>query len=426
MSPRFKTIITNAVLFCAGLLLWGAALEVGSRWWLRHYGDQLDRAMLLLEADTELLWRQKPYFCGTFEGRPVRTDAKGLRDGASRDFNSAPQRILVLGPSSTFGWGVGQNDPYPQQLENLLEKEYPGAAVLNAGEIGYSAAQGLALYKLRLRQLKPGLIVIAYGANDPDRHRFFSNSPEPDACLLSPPEALKRKLNCLAQHGRQLTIPYFKTIYLASRLSGKIKTGFSCPAQQAAPVPPLRQPPEEFKQSLLALARAASDNGARLLFVTTAHNFPAAPLLPKNMEQQSALLQDKAAQALDSGQASEAAALLAQAAQLNPYDAKTRYLLSAALARQGQCIQARRETAVARRLEQYRLHADYAAYNKIVKEAAALSGAAVLDLENRLAGAQASEIFLDPIHFSVKGNALVARELQGIIESRKLLKEDKK
>lgn len=421
MSPRSQNLLINAALFCAGLMLWGAALEGASRWWLRNHGDQLDRAMLLLEPDSELIWRQKPYFRGTFEGRPVQTDRLGLRDSGGRGFDAAPKRVLVLGPSSTFGWGVGQQEPYPQQLEKLLAEKYPGAQVLNAGEIGYSAAQGQALYTKRLQNLKPDLIIIAYGANDPDRHRFFGNSPEPDACLLSHEQALKRKLPCLEHRQAAVNIPGFKTLYLASRVSGRLKERFSCPSPQGDGIPPLRQPQNEFRKSLLGLARAASDSGAKILFLTTAHNFPAAPWMqPKTMRQASEL-QDKARRELELARLPEAFVLLSEAAKLNPYDSGTHYLLSSVLSRQNRCSESRQETAVARKLEQYRLSADYAVYNKIVKEAAQASGAAVLELDKRLSGMNAAEIFIDPIHYSAKGNALVAGAIRDTIVARGLL-----
>ena len=52
------------------------------------------------------------------------------------------KRILVLGDSVTFGWGVSQGETFSDQMEPLLQ-EQTGARwqVINAGVNGYNSEQ---------------------------------------------------------------------------------------------------------------------------------------------------------------------------------------------------------------------------------------------------------------------------------------------
>ena len=65
----------------------------------------------------------------------------GFRD---RDFpverTKGAARIVCVGDSYTYGWGVNLEDSFPKQLERALE---PGTEVLNLGVFGYNADQCL-------------------------------------------------------------------------------------------------------------------------------------------------------------------------------------------------------------------------------------------------------------------------------------------
>lgn len=83
-------------------------------------------------------------------------------------------RIACLGDSTTFGWGVTQDQAWP----NVLGQEL-GVEVLNAGVPGYSTHQGLATLD-RVLALKPDVVVLAYMIRDADP------APVPDAQQADP------------------------------------------------------------------------------------------------------------------------------------------------------------------------------------------------------------------------------------------------
>lgn len=62
----------------------------------------------------------------------VSTNAAGLRGPPLRDPPGEP-RILCVGDSVTFGWGVAEEQSWPRRLERLLRPTLPEVEVINAG-----------------------------------------------------------------------------------------------------------------------------------------------------------------------------------------------------------------------------------------------------------------------------------------------------
>jgi lysophospholipase L1-like esterase len=77
-----------------------------------------------------------------------------------------PARVVCLGDSSTYGWGVEPSESYPAQLQELLDERSPAEwEVFNLGVPGYTSFQGRLLLE-RLRELDPDVVVISFGSND--------------------------------------------------------------------------------------------------------------------------------------------------------------------------------------------------------------------------------------------------------------------
>jgi lysophospholipase L1-like esterase len=78
-------------------------------------------------------------------------------------------RIICMGDSTTFGWGIGNPLTYPEFLESKLKKAFINKKieVLNFGVPGYSSRQGLVLLKDEvIPRYSPDLVIIGYGIND--------------------------------------------------------------------------------------------------------------------------------------------------------------------------------------------------------------------------------------------------------------------
>jgi lysophospholipase L1-like esterase len=108
-----------------------------------------------------------------FEGRGVvdeyiKTNSQGLRD-VEHDWKKRDGtfRILALGDSFTFGWGVKLEESFIKQLERQLAREIAlPVETINAGVPGY----GLNHYYIYLKHIgikyQPDVVVLSYFADD--------------------------------------------------------------------------------------------------------------------------------------------------------------------------------------------------------------------------------------------------------------------
>ncbi len=97
---------------------------------------------------------------------PVSTDANGFRPPFSED---GPEtfRIAAMGCSTTFGWGVADNETYPAQLQAILhERGFQNVHVINAGQPGYTSFQGLWLWEQGMDQMDIDLVLAGFVVQD--------------------------------------------------------------------------------------------------------------------------------------------------------------------------------------------------------------------------------------------------------------------
>jgi len=118
--------------------------------------------------DPLLGWRHQPGQQGLFEKpRAFRTkvsiNSKGLRD---QEYSYAripgKHRILVLGDSLTWGFGVEQQEMFSEVLENMSKD----VEVINAGVSGYSTDQELLWFKTEGVRYAPDLVILVFCGND--------------------------------------------------------------------------------------------------------------------------------------------------------------------------------------------------------------------------------------------------------------------
>jgi len=77
-------------------------------------------------------------------------------------------RLLFLGTSITFGWGVKAEQAFPEIVRKELAKAYPEITIetVNAGVPGYSSFQGLQYLKKMLPVYRPDVVLAEFGIND--------------------------------------------------------------------------------------------------------------------------------------------------------------------------------------------------------------------------------------------------------------------
>jgi lysophospholipase L1-like esterase len=97
--------------------------------------------------------------------------------------NGTTFRILCLGDSHTYGWGVERAEAWPAQLQSLLDAA--GAPVrfevTNLGIPGSNSAQLLAALPTNLARYAPDLLIVATGGNDVVNQAGLDAAPDAGA-----------------------------------------------------------------------------------------------------------------------------------------------------------------------------------------------------------------------------------------------------
>ncbi len=163
--------------------------------------------IIRVNGNDRLVYELLPGARGRFQGKAFTINSLGMRD-RERQVRKEPGtfRILVLGDSHTFGWGVEQDEPYPAVLEGLLNEAGAGCRfeVWNLGVPGYNAVMEVERFATVADDWAPDLVVINYVHNDMDLPNFLAVRPDPwnlrRSYLL---EMIKRRVKILL--GRDIT-----------------------------------------------------------------------------------------------------------------------------------------------------------------------------------------------------------------------------
>ena len=103
----------------------------------------------------------------------VRINSLGLR-GPEHDFsNHTSMRILLLGDSFTFGYGLNEEDTFSGKLQALFREAGHHVMVINAGVAGWGTTQELLFARDHMDLFQPDVVVITFCGNDPVDDQVF-------------------------------------------------------------------------------------------------------------------------------------------------------------------------------------------------------------------------------------------------------------
>ncbi len=183
---------------------------------------------------------------GTFQ---VTTDDNGIRYPI-HDVDKRPGtwRVMPLGCSTTFGWGVDDPDSYPAKLELLTRASgHPNTEIINGGQPGYTSFQGLWLWDEALKYYNPDVVVIGYVVQDSRKAAYSDRSQA----------ILQRDAQFMKDH-----LLHRLRTYLGLR---SLIGGVQIEAKEVGPNDSggvYRVPPEDFVVNLRALVGRVRDTGA--------------------------------------------------------------------------------------------------------------------------------------------------------------------
>jgi lysophospholipase L1-like esterase len=172
MKMAAVTLAVIFVLFLAEGVLrllgqpaaWDPGRDVlGNRGW----SQGIHRASSIPGLDYEL----RPNVDAATFGWHIITNDLGMRSPAVTLAKPAGvRRIQVLGDSTSFGWGVDQQQTYASVLQRLLDRTAAGRyQVLNLAVSGYNTQDEVNLFLQRGAPMGPDLIVLGYSLNDPEQ-----------------------------------------------------------------------------------------------------------------------------------------------------------------------------------------------------------------------------------------------------------------
>lgn len=351
------------VLFLSSVF-WFGIFEISARFWIRNFGDPLDRARLVMQPSERYLWRMRPDYSGTFENAKLVTDENGFRvsyqpraEGTAVSGDSARNfDWLVLGPSSAFGWGVDLDDTY-----SSIAAKGAGKTLLNASQVGYGISQGLRIYEDHRARWKfnPKTVFIAYGVNDVDRFRFFGPMGVSDREVFAREESLEQ-----LRLEKWIYRFAFSGLLMRAMQEGAVK--FGCPGKSKFEI---RESEDGFFDSLSILIEQVVADGHRPVVIDSPFRYP--------------FVTDP-----------------------NRAELATKQFAAAhAAANSGNCEEAKRQFQMARENEPHRVALAISRINTRLKEFVAIKSVSLVEA-SKMVGA--ADDFVDPVHFSVKGNKQIA------------------
>lgn len=134
------------------------------------------REMIRIHPNPRIIYDLRPGLEGTFLGRPLAINRNGFRGQAyPTEKPKGAVRILGLGDSFMFGWGVIDEEPYMRLLELRLQEQFPqlGWQVINTAVPGYNTVMEVAALKEKGLAYRPDFVLVEFVENDLNLPNFI-------------------------------------------------------------------------------------------------------------------------------------------------------------------------------------------------------------------------------------------------------------
>ena len=201
MGTHKPSLIESIVVFIITILVLALVLEfvlVFKNKDGRNYDIEMwkySRTLKRVSSNPRLGHEHVPNKSARLQNVDIRINSLGMRGDEPK---AADTKIVFLGSSITFGWGVAEAKIYPEILEARLKTDGKSVEIYNAGIGNYNSAREIELFFSKLEQIKPNIIILNSFIRDaevipsPKRNWLLENS-QLAVTIWSRLEQLKRK-----------------------------------------------------------------------------------------------------------------------------------------------------------------------------------------------------------------------------------------
>src|SRR5262245_14545228 len=140
--------------------------------------------LIRLSDDPDIIYELEPGVSGMFQGARVDINALGQRGPLVRPTPPADAviRLLILGDSMAFGWGVEEKDAFAHRIVERFQADHPQGPwleMVNLAVPGYNAQQEVETLVAKGLAYAPSLVVIFLCGNDADLPGFVTRPGHP-------------------------------------------------------------------------------------------------------------------------------------------------------------------------------------------------------------------------------------------------------
>ncbi len=163
-----------------------------------------DRELLIPSEIENLSYAMRPNFSGMVYNTKVVTNSLGLRQNTDILIPAlqGQKRVICLGDSIGFGYGL----PIEQVYTHILESQLEDVEIVNAGVPGYNTLQEIIWLREAGLRLRPDAVILLYVPNDPEQTRVLDAEgallPAPGDIWAAEAARPPRLLQRLGRHSR--------------------------------------------------------------------------------------------------------------------------------------------------------------------------------------------------------------------------------
>lgn len=407
MNSRLKGPLVGLTFFCILMVL----TEVLAGLFIDP-PDRLDRIHAVLREDGDLIWRQRAQLQQDFEGAQIRTNRFGYRADEFETKKGRQLRVVTMGASPTFGWGVKQDQTYAAKLEDKLQNYVPddlSVEVINAGQIGFSSYQGRKLFLNEIVRLNPDIITVSYVINDVDKYRFFRNNGLADRDLKPMNLVLIEIQNVLkVSNFYQLFSDVVRKTQSVSLQTLGVRNAETYNETRRVSI-------NDYRKNLNEIVITARNLGIEVILIKMPVNLPEADQVSFEQQQEADTIINETMRVYKGSGVYRSIKKLEEARELDPHTPKVYYYLGQAHQDLGNKEKARRYFEMTVIKELHKCAVVSKSYNNTMGRVAQGYGVGLVDVVDAFERVQAGGeyLFLDPnqdtIHPNARGHEVIAQ-----------------